>query len=124
MVDMNLSKGGKKLHGTLEATDRYPLAFVTGATVKSFTIALTAVVKRIVLEMPAFSGANPTSKFTIENSNSKEIYESPSTVMVEDEIHVISTSIPLAGEYTIKVTLSTNPLSSGTAYVTLYLEGN
>jgi hypothetical protein len=44
--------------------------------------------------------------------------------MAENEDHVRLTDEALTGTNTVKVTLSTNPLSSGTCYVALYLEVN
>lgn len=114
---------GLHLHDKLVKTERTAMSIVSGTTVYSFTINATANLKRILLEMPAISGASPTAKLTIENSDSKEIYESPSTVMVKDDDHVMITNVPLVGTNTVKLTLSTNPLSSAIAYVTIYLEG-
>lgn len=127
MADINMivigDGAGNKIHESLYKTPRKSLSIVSGTTVYSFTINATANLKRILLEMPAISGASPTAKLTIENSDSKEIYESPSTVMVKDDDHVMITSVPLVGINTVKLTLSTNPLSSATAYATIYLEG-
>jgi len=105
----------------LTKTPRTELAFVSGDTVKSFTITATAKATLAVLEMPSFSGAVVTGTLSIENSDSVEIYSKGD--MAENETHVIVTSVPLVGINTVKVTLSTDPLSSGTCYVTLYLEG-
>jgi len=115
---------GKKIHDSLYQTARKSLAIVSGTTVYSYTIEATGHAERIVLEMPTISGATCTAKLTIENSDTKEIYESPSTVMAENDTHVMVTSVPLVGTNTVKLTLSTNPLSSATAYVSIYLEGN
>jgi len=116
--------GAKKIHNSLYQTGRESLSIVSGTTVYSFTIDATGHAERIVLEMPTISGATCTAKLTIENKDSKEIYKSPSTVMIENETHVMVTSVPLVGENTVKLTLSTDPLSSATAYVSIYLHGN
>ena len=115
--------GGLHLHDKLGKTERTAISIVSGTTVYSFDITVSGNAKRILLEMPAISGANPTAKLTIENSDSKEIYESPSTVMAKDDDHVMITNVPLVGTNTVKLTLSTNPLSSAIAYATIYLEG-
>ena len=115
---------GKKIHDSLYQTPRQAISIVSGTTVYSFTIEANCYAERIVLEMPAISGAVCTAKLTIENRDSKEIYESPSTVMAENDTHVMITSVPLVGTNTVKLTLSTDPLSSATAYVSIYVEGN
>ena len=108
---------------TLMKTDREELAFVSGDTVKSFTLSASARVTMIVFEMPTFSGAAVTGIVSIENSDSVEIHATGAGA--ENAVHVSSPdpAIPLVGTNTIKVTLSTDPLSSGTCYVTMYLEG-
>jgi len=116
--------GAKKINKSLYQTARQSLSIVSGTTVYSYTIEATGHAERIVLEMPTISGATCTAKLTIENSDTKEIYESPSTVMAENDTHVMITSVPLVGTNTVKLTLSTDPLSSATAYVSIYLEGN
>ena len=115
---------GKKIHDSLYQTARKSLAIVSGTTVYPYTIEATGHAERIVLEMPTIADAVCTAKLTIENRDSKEIYESPSTVMAENDTHVMITSVPLVGTNTVKLTLSTDPLSSATAYVSIYLEGN
>jgi hypothetical protein len=114
---------GKKLHKSLMKTDRRALAFVSGDTVKSFTLEAWAKATRIVFEMPAFSGAVVTGIVSIENSDGKEIYASAAGA--EDDTHIYSPdpAIPIVGSNTVKVTLNTDPLSSGTCYVAIYLEG-
>ena len=115
---------GQKIHNSLYQTSRETLSFTTGVTVLSFTLEAWANVTRIILEMPAFSAANPTGTVSIENQDGTVIYES--STCSEDDTHIIAPypSVPIVGENTIKVTLSTNPLSSGIAYLTIYLEGN
>ena len=112
---------GKKINKSLYHTARQALSIVSGTTVYSYTIEATGHAERIVLEMPTISGATCTAKLTIENRDSKEIYESPNTVMAENDTHVMVTSVPLVGTNTVKLTLSTNPLSSATAYVSIYV---
>lgn len=112
----------RRLHRTLVKTDRYTLAFTSGDTVKSFTINAVALTHTIVLEMPTFSGAVVTGTLSIENSDSNEIYSNGG--MAENTDHVMVTEQPLVGDNTIKVTLSTDPLSSGTCYVSMYLMGD
>ena len=111
----------KKIDKDLYETDRTELAFVLGITVKSFTVKAWAKLCMIVLEIPAFTGANPTGTLSIENADGVEIYSKGD--MAEDETHVRTVNVPLVGENTVKVTLSTNPLSSGDCYVTLYAGG-
>ena len=98
------------------------LVFATGETVKSFTIVGTHRVNRIILEMPVFAGAVVMGVLTIENEDGVEIYASADAS--EDNTHVYSPDkgIPLVGINTVKLTLSTDPLSSGTCSVTLYSE--
>jgi len=117
------TEGGLHLHEALVKTERTALAFVSGDTVKSFTLTATAKATRIVFEMPAFSGAVVTGVVSIENSDGKEIYASASGA--EDDTHIYSPdpAIPIVGTNTVKATLSTDPLSSGTCYVAIYLEG-
>ena len=122
-ANFETADGGLHLHNNLVKTERTLLSIVSGTAVYSFDITVSGNAKRIKLEMPSITGANPTAKLTIENSDSEEIYESPSTVMAENDDHVMVTSVPLVGTNTIKLTLSTDPLSSATAYVTIYLEG-
>ena len=112
---------GKKLHKSLIKTARTSLAFTTGKTVLFFTIQAWANLKMIVFEMPTFTGAVVTGTVSIENSDSKEIYSKG--LMAEAITHVRTVDIPLTGQNTVKVTLSTDPLSTGTCYVTLYVEG-
>ncbi|MCK4788127.1 MAG: hypothetical protein KAV87_30570 [Desulfobacteraceae bacterium] len=112
---------GTKLHKTLMKTDRTALAFASGDTVKSFTINANALTHTIVLEMSGFSGANPTATLSVENSDSVEIYSNSG--MAENADHVMAAEKPLVGDNTIKVTLSEDPLSDGTAHVSLYLRG-
>lgn len=119
MADITTTFGKWK---DLQKTARTPLVFASGDTVKSFTIETTGTLKKIVFEMPTFSGASVTGAVSIENSDSVEIYEK--TGMIENDVHVRTVDELLVGENTIKVTLSTDPLSDGTCYVTLYLEGS
>lgn len=112
---------GRYIYGDLVKIDRQSLAFATGDTVKSFTINANALTHTIILEMPTFSGAVVTGTLSIENADSNEIYTNGT--MAENTDHVMATEKPLTGDNTIKVTLSTDPLSSGTAYVTVYLKG-
>lgn len=125
MADINMlvfgDGAGKKIHKKLYKTNRYSLAFASGTTEKSFTINATAKTILIILETPVFSGDVVTMTLTVENSDGTEIYKNES--MVEDETHNMVTTTPLVGDNTVKVTASTDPLSSGTCYVTMYMEG-
>ena len=116
--------GAKQLHKTLMKTPRKALAFVSGDTMKSFTIEAWALVHKIIFEMPAFSGGVITGVVSIENSDSKEIYKSEP--YNENDVHKIplDPTEPLVGVNTVKVTLNTDPLSDGTCYVTFYLRGD
>ena len=113
--------GGLHLSNRLVKTEKTALVFATGELIKSFTVRVAATLEMIAFEMPAFAGADPTGTVSIENSDGVEIYSKGD--MVENETHVRLVDIPLVGENTIKVTLSTDPLSDGTCYVTLYFEG-
>lgn len=119
MADINMGFHTRK---PLKKTDRIPLVFASGDTVKSFTIDIIADLTRIVFEMPNFSGAEVTGAVSIENSDGKQIYNKDG--MIESETHVRAVNEPLIGENTVKVTLSTDPLSDGTCYVTLYVKGD
>jgi hypothetical protein len=125
MADVNVipygDGAGHKIHKSLVKTDRKALAFTSGVTVLSFTLRAWARAKMIVLEMPTFSGAVVTGTVSVENSDSKEIYSRGD--MVENETHVRTVDFPIVGTNTVKVTLSTDPHSSGTCYLTIYLEG-
>jgi len=125
MADQTISPlpdgAGTKIHKTLYKTTRNALAFATGDTVKSFTLNATANAIFAIFEMPTFSGAAVTGTISIENSDGTEVYANGS--VAEGATDLAAISIPLVGANTIKVTLSTNPLSSGTCYVTFYLEG-
>ena len=113
--------GAKKIKEDMYKLERTALAFTTGVLTLNFTVEAWAKLSLIVFEMPKFTGADPTGTVSIENGNDVEIYSRG--LMAEDETHVRTVAVPLAGDNTIKVTLSTDPLSSGTCYVTLYLEG-
>ena len=110
------------IHKTLIKTDRQSLAFSSGDTVKSFTINANALTHTFILEMPSFSGADVTATFSIENSDGIELYSESG--LAENADHVMFAARPLVGDNTIKVTLSTDPLSSGTCYVSMYLTGD
>ncbi len=116
------TEGGLKLKNRLAKTKRTPIAFVSGETEESFTMKASATIKRVILEMPAFANAVVTGAIKIENSDGVAVYEK--TGMAEDETHVRTTNESMVGENTVTVTLSEDPLGSGTCYVTLYLEGN
>ena len=107
------------IYKELVMVDRQPLAFTSGDTVKSFTINTNALTHTMILEMPSFSGAVVTGTFSIENSDGNEIYSESG--LAENTNHVMFAVRPLTGDNTIKVTLSTDPLSSGTCYVSMYL---
>lgn len=117
------TEGGLHLHEALVKTERTALAFVSGDTVKSFTFTATAKATRIIFEMPAFSGAVVTGVVSIENSDGKEIYASAAGAESNTHVYSPDPAVPIVGTNTVKVTLSTNPLSSGTCYVAMYLEG-
>jgi len=116
------SKMTLTLTDKLIMTDRKLLSFVSGTTVYSFDIYANALTHTIILTMPTISGAVCTATLSIENSNGEEIYASAST-LAEATVHVLSTEKPLIGKNTVKVTLSTDPLSSASCYVTMYLQG-
>lgn len=103
-------------------TDVESLAFVSGDTVKSFTVTGSYKVIRIILEMPTFSGAVVTGVVSIENSDGVEIYASSSASETNTHVFSPDPGVPLVGVNTVKLTLSTDPLSTGTCTVSLYLE--
>lgn len=105
----------------LTKTYRVPLAFVSGDTVKSFVVDANALTHTIILEMPSFSGAVVTGTLSVENADGNEIYTNGG--MVENDTHVMFAERPLVSSNTVKVTLSTDPSSNGTAYVSMYLKG-
>ena len=106
---------------TIEMVPRTAIAFESGDTVKSQVINTNALTNRIVLTMPTFSGAVVTATLSIENSDGEEIYSKGG--LVESGTHVMITEVELVGDNTFKVTLSTDPLSSGICYLSVYLKG-
>lgn len=127
MADVNVVPTGdgariNKIYASLQKTPRRELAFVSGDTVKSFTINASAITHTLVVEIPSFSGATITAICSIENSDGTEIYASSS--LSENSTNVIATERPLVGDNTVKITLSSDPLSSGSCYVTIYLRGS
>ena len=121
-----MSKSGLWLSsmGTSLASKTTPesLAFLTGDTLKSFTVTGNYKVTRIILVMPTFSGAVVTGVLSIENSDSVEIYSSSAASETNTHVYSPDPGVPLVGVNTFKLTLSTDPLSSGTPTVSLYLE--
>lgn len=103
-------------------TSKEVMSFVSGETVKSFTVVGTYHVNRIILEMPVFAGAVVYGVVSIENNDEIEIYATSDAS--EDNTHVFAPdkAIPLIGINTVKLTLSSDPLSSGVCSVTLYSE--
>jgi len=116
--------GAKKIHKTLYMAPRQTISIVSGTTVYSFTIEATGLAIRIILVMPALSGAVVTGVVSIENVNNEVIYES--SACAENDTHILAPDpgVPIVGTNTVKLTCSTDPLSSGTAYATIYLMGN
>lgn len=106
---------------TLDKIPKTELAFVSGVTVKTVTINANALTTRIILAVPVFSGAVVTAKLTIEDTDGNEIFEWCD--LCEDETHVRITEVQLIGDNVFKVTLDTNPLSSGSCYLSGYLKG-
>jgi len=123
-VTMVPTGGGAKIsriNQSLYKSTRRELAFISGDTVKSFTLNATAITYSLVVEIPSFSGATVTAVCSIENSDGVEIYASDA--LNENSVNVIKTERPLVGDSTIKITLSADPLSSGSCYVTIYVTG-
>jgi len=116
--------GAKKINKSLYMAPRQTISIVSGTTVYSFTIEANGLATRIILVMPALSGAVVTGVVTIENVNSEVIYES--AACAENDTHILAPDpgVPIVGTNTVKLTCSTDPLSSGTGYITLYMEGN
>lgn len=112
----------KRIHKALYKSARREVAFVSGDTVKSFTLSAWALTYSLIVEIPAFSGATVTAICSIENSDGVEIYASDS--LDESSTNVIRTEKPLVGDSTVKITLSGDPLSSGSCFITLYLTGD
>ena len=115
--------GAKKIHKTLYMAPRQTISIVSGTTVYSFTIEAYGLATRIILVMPVLTGAVVTGVVSIENSDSTVIYES--AACAENDTHILAPDpgVPIVGTNTVKLTCSTDPLSSGTAYVTTYLQG-
>lgn len=123
-VTMVPTGGGAKIsriNQSLYKSTRRELAFISGDTVKSFTLNATAITYSLVVEIPSFSGATVTAVCSIENSDGVEIYASDA--LNENSVNVIKTERPLVGDSTVKITLSADPLSSGSCYVTIYVTG-
>lgn len=118
MADITVTFGKWK---DIQKTPLWPLVFVSGDTEKEFTIEAKGTIKRTVLKMPAFSGAAVTGALSITDSDDTVIYNKDG--MAEDDDHVRLVDEPVVGDNTVKVTLSADPLSGGTCYVGLYLEG-
>lgn len=110
-----------RINQSLYKSARRELAFVSGDTVKSFTLDATAITYSLVVEIPNFAGASVTAVCSIENSDGVEIYASDA--LDENSTNVIKTERPLVGVSTVKITLSADPLSSGSCYVTIYVTG-
>lgn len=120
----NTTDGGLQLHDNLVYGDRTSISIVSGTTAYTVgTITISANCVRLLFEMPSLSGATVTAILSIENPNGTVAYESNSCG--EDNTHILAPDpkVPIVGTNTIKITLSTDPLSSGTAYVTPYFEG-
>jgi len=103
-------------------TPEKTLSFVSGTTVYSFLLYGNALTHTIVLVMPTITGAVCTATLKIENKEGREIYTS-ATTLAEATTHILATEKPIVGRNKVTVTLSTDPLSSATAYVSLYLQG-
>ena len=116
--------GAKKIHNSLYMPARQTISIVSGTTVYSFTIDATANVPKILLTMPALSGAVVTGVVSIENANGDPVYQSSACAENDDYIFSPDNKVPIVGTSTVKLTLITDPLSTGTATITLYLEGN
>jgi len=116
---------GKKIKKDLYMVPRQTISIVSGTTVYNFTVDATAYCTKISLVMPALSGAVVTGVVSIENYNDDPVYES--SACAENDDHILTPEgkgAPLVGDDNdVKLTLSTDPLSTGTAYITLYLDG-
>jgi len=124
-VGFNTTDDGLILHNELVYRDRTAISIVGGTTVYTVgTIHASAKCIRIIFEMPSLTGAVVTGVVTIENQDGIVIYES--SACAEDDTHIIAPdpAVPIVGTNTVKVTLSADPLSSGTGYITTYLEGD
>jgi hypothetical protein len=122
--DFETTDEGLHLHDKLVKTARTTVSIVSGTTVyPALSIKASANLTRIILVMPELSGAVVTGTISIENSDTDVIYVS--SECAEDDTHIIAPDpcIPIVGTNTVKLTLSADPSSTGTAYVTLYLEG-
>ncbi|MBW2632364.1 MAG: hypothetical protein JRC90_11540 [Deltaproteobacteria bacterium] len=106
---------------TLDKIPETEIAFSSGDTVKEITINANALTNRIVLKLPVFSGAIITAMLTIEDSDGNEIFRQAG--LVEDETHVMIDEVELIGDNIFKVTLSTDPLSSGSCFLSGFLKG-
>ena len=106
---------------TLDKISKTEIAFVSGEIVKSVTINANALTNRLVLIVPTFSGAVVTAMLTIEDSDGAEIFRQAG--LVEAETHVMIDEVELIGDNVFKVTLSVDPESSGSCYLSGYLKG-
>lgn len=111
------------LKNNLIKAPRTSLAFTTGVQVLSYVLYGRADVCYIIFEMPSFN-AVVTGVLTIENKDGTTVYASSSSA--ESTIHLLAPDVPvpIIGKTTIKITLNTDPTSSGTCYVTPYLKGD
>lgn len=106
----------------LSKTDKTAIEFESGDTIKSIEISARAIVSQIVFTMPSFSGAAVTGTLSIENEDGDEIFSQAG--LTEDETHVvIFNMLQISGVNIFKVTLSTDPLSSGTCYISMSCRG-
>jgi len=109
-----------RLPATVTMAERQKLSFVSGVTVKSFTLKAMGFTDKIIVEMPAFGGAVVTGTLSIENMDGKEIY-AEATLAEDTDYCLPPEQVPIVGKNTVKMTLSTDPLSSGDCYITVYL---
>ena len=106
---------------TLDKIPETEIAFESGNIVKEVTINANALTSRLILKVPVFSGAVVKAKLTIENEDGTEFFEWYD--LCEDKTHVRITEVQLMGDNVFKVTLDTDPLSSGSCYLSGYLKG-
>lgn len=126
MADINLTRGGRKIHKALYMTDPKTVAIANATVLGSFTIKATALVHTMVVKLPTWSN-DINARVSIENSNGDEVYANSNSGVYSlgrGLTHVLSPNKPLVGNNTVKITLASDPGGTGgNTVTTLYLIG-
>ena len=115
---------GLHLHDKLVKTEKTNVSITTSVLIYTVqTIKASANLTRIILVMPALTADAVTAVISVTNSDGIAIYES--SACGESDTHIISLdpAVPLVGTNTVILTTNKAPGGTGTASVTLYLEG-